>query len=212
LYQFSRLGSEVEAVAEEEIAIATDQGFQLWHALGTLHKGAGLLLSGRRDAALPLLLDGLKEFRGTGAELRVPYYLSMLGEAYAQAGRFEEALAALTEALAVVDKNDDRFYEAELHRLKGELLLVATANQGVDAEVSFRRAIDIARQQHSKSWELRATVSLARLWQRQGRREEAQAALAAVYSSYTEGFTTPDLIDARTLLRNLAEPTGTTTS
>ena len=212
LYQFSRLGSEVEAVAEEEIAIATDQGFQLWHALGTLHKGAGLLLRGRRDDALPLLLDGLKEFRGTGAELRVPYYLSMLGEAYTQAGRFEEAFAALTEALTVVDKNDDRFHEAELHRLKGELLLVATANQGVEAEESFQRAIDIARRQHSKSWELRATVSLARLWQRQGRREEAQAALAAVYSSYTEGFTTPDLIDARTLLGSLAEPTGTTTS
>ena len=78
--------------------------------------------------------------------------------------------------------------------------------------MSFRRAIDIARSQHSKSWELRATVSLARLWQRQGRREEAQAALAAVYSTYTEGFTTPDLIDARTLLGSLAEPTGTTTS
>ena len=211
LYQFSRLGSEVQAVAEEEIAIATDQGFQLWHALGTLHKGAGLLLRGRRDDALPLLLDGLKQFRGTGAELRVPYYLGMLGEAYTQAGRFEEAFAALNEALAVVDKNDDRFHEAELHRLKGELLLAATADQGVEAEVSFQRAIDIARRQHSKSWELRATMSLARLWQRQGRDEEAQAALAAVYGSYTEGFTTPDLIDARALLESLAKP-GTTTS
>ena len=154
----------------------------------------------------------MKEFRGTGAELRVPYYLGMLGEAYTQAGRFEEAFAALNEALAVVDKNDDRFHEAELHRLKGELLLAATADQGVEAEVSFRRAIDIARRQQSKSWELRATMSLARLWQRQGRREEAQAALAAVYGSYTEGFTTPDLVDARALLESLAEPTGTTTS
>ena len=186
-YQFSRLGSEVEAVAEEEIAIATDQGFQLWHALGTLHKGAGLLLRGRRDDALPLLLDGLQEFRGTGAELRVPFYLSMLGEAYTQAGRFEEAFVALNQALAVVDKNDDRFYEAELHRLKGELLLVATADQEGEAEVSFQRAIDIARRQQSKSWELRATVSLARLKQRQGRYEEAHAALAAVYGSWTKG-------------------------
>ena len=98
----------------------------------------------------------------------------MLGEAYTQAGRFEEAFAALNEALAVVDKNDDRFHEAELHRLKGELLLAATADQGVEAEVSFQRAIDIARRQHSKSWELRATMSLARLWQRQSRREEAR--------------------------------------
>ena len=211
LHQFSRLGSEVQAAADEEIAIATNQGFQLWHALGTLHKGAGLLLRGRRDDALPLLLDGLKDFRGTGAELRVPYYLSMLGEAYTQAGRFEDAFAALNEALGVVEKNDDRFHEAELHRLKGELLLAATADQSVEAEVSFHRAIDIARRQHSKAWELRATMSLARLWQRQGRREEAQAALATGYGSYTEGFSTPDLIDARTLLESLARP-GRTTS
>ena len=128
----------------------------------------------------------------------------MLGEAYTQAGRFEDAFAALNEALAVVDKNDDRFHEAELHRLKGELLLVATADQVGEAEVCFRRGIEIARQQQSKSWELRGTMSLARLWQRQGRREEAQAALGAVYGSYTEGFGTPDLIEARAILETLA--------
>ena len=150
----------------------------------------------------------MNEFRGTGAELRVPYYLGMLGEAYTQAGRFEDAFAALNEALAVVDKNDDRFHEAELHRLKGELLLAATADQGVEAEACFQRAIDIARRQHSKAWELRATVSLARLWQRQGRTDDARAALAVVYGTYTEGFTTPDLVDARALLDSLAEPTG----
>ena len=201
LYQFSRLGSEVQAAAEEEIAIATDQGFQLWHALGTLHKGAGLLLHGRRDDALPLLLNGLNEFRGTGAELRVPSYLGMLGEAYTQAGRFEEAFAALNEALAVVDKNDDRFHEAELHRLKGELLLAASADQGVEAEACFQRAIDIARRQHSKAWELRATMSLARRWQQQGKRADARQALAAVYNTFTEGWTTPDMIDAGALLQ-----------
>ena len=201
LYQFSRLGSEVQAAAEEEIAIATDQGFQFWHALGTLHKGAGLLLQGRHDDALPLLRDGLKQFRGTGAELRVPYYLGMLGEAYTQAGRFEEALAALNEALAVVDKNDDRFHEAEIHRLKGELLLAASADQGVEAEACFQHAIDIARRQHSKAWELRATMSLARRWQQQGKRADARQALAAVYDTFTEGWTTPDMIDARALLQ-----------
>jgi predicted ATPase len=210
LYQFSRLGPEVQAAAEEEIRVATDQGFELWHALGTLHKGAGLLLQGRRDDALPLLLDGLREFRGTGAGLRVPYYLGMLGETYAQAGRVEEAFAAFDEALAVVDKNDDRFQEAELHRLKGEVLLAASADQRAEAEVCFQRAIDIARRQQSKAWELRATMSLARLWQRQGRREEAQTALAAAYGGYTEGFTTPDLVDARAMLESLAKPARTT--
>jgi len=185
LYQFSRLGGKVQAAAEEEIAIATDQGFQLWQALGTLHKGAGLLLQDRRDDALPLLVDGLRQFRGTGALLRVPYYLGMLGEAYTRAGRFEEAFAALDEALSVVDKNDDRFQEAELHRLKGELHLAAAGGQEVEAEVCFQRAIAIARRQQSKAWELRATMSLARHWQERDRRGEAQSALGAVYGGYT---------------------------
>jgi predicted ATPase len=133
----------------------------------------------------------------------------MLAEAYTRAGRGPEAHAALDEALAVVDENDDRFQEAELHRLKGELLRAAPPGQDVEAEASFVRAIAIARRQQSKAWELRATTSLARLWQQQGRREEARAALAAVYDGYTEGFTTPDLVAARALLESLAGPAGT---
>jgi predicted ATPase len=134
----------------------------------------------------------------------------MLGETYAQAGRFEEAFTTFDKALATVDEHDDRFQEAELHRLKGELLLAASADQGVEAEACFERALDIARRQQSKAWELRATMSLARLWQRHGRREEARAALAAVYGGYTEGFTTPDLVDARAMLETLAKPARTT--
>ena len=185
------------------MAIATEQGFPLWHALGTLHKGAGMLLQGRREEALPVLLKGLHAFRATGAEVRVPSYLGMLGDAYTQAGRFEDAHKALNEGLAVAEKNDDRCHEAELHRLKGELFL-AEANDEAAAEERFHTAIETARRQQSKGWELRATMSLARLWQRQGRRDEARAALAAVYGTYTEGFTTPDLVDARVLLESLA--------
>jgi predicted ATPase len=164
-----------------------------------------LLLHGRHVEALPLLLHGLNDFRGTGAELRVPYYLSMLGEAYAKSGRFEEAHRTMGEALAVVEKNDDRFQEAELHRLLGELHLAETDNQAA-AEERFRTAIETARRQQSRAWELRATTSLARLWKRQGRRDEARDALAAVYGTYTEGFTSPDLVDANVLLESLAEP------
>ena len=196
LCHYCRLGAGVRAAAQEEMAIATDQGFQLWHALGTLHEGAGTLLQGRREEALPLLLRGFSAFRATGAGVRVPSYLGMLGDAYTQSGRFEDAHKALNEGLAIAEKNDDRCHEAELHRLTGELLLAESADQIPAAEDCFRRATETARRQGSRGWELRATMSLARLWQRLGRREDAHAALAAVYSTYTEGFTTPDLVEA----------------
>ena len=202
LSHYCRLGPEVQARAEEEMAIATEQGFPFWHALGTLHKGAGMLLQGRREESLAVLLKGFTAFRATGAEVRVPSYLGLLGDAYTQSARFEDAHKALNEGLAVVEKNDDRCHEAELYRLKGELLLAESRDETA-AENCFRRAIETAQGQQSKGWELRATVSLARLWQRQGRRGDAGAALAAVYVTYTEGFTKPDLVDAKALLENL---------
>jgi class 3 adenylate cyclase/predicted ATPase len=198
-----RLGPVVQARGEEEMAVATEQGFPFWHALGTLHKGAGLLLQGRREEALSLLLKGFSAFRATGAEVRVPSYLGMLGDAYTQLGQFEDAHKALDEGLAVAEKNDDRCFEAELNRLQGELLLAESPDRLSDAEVCFRRAIETAQRQQSKGWELRATTSLARLCQQRGRRDEARAALAAVYQTYTEGFATPDLVDARGLLESL---------
>jgi class 3 adenylate cyclase/tetratricopeptide (TPR) repeat protein len=203
LHHYCRLGAEVQVAAEEEMAIGADLGFQLWHAVGTLHKGAGMLLQGRREEALPLLLKGYRDFRATGAEVRAPGYLALLGDAYTQSGRYEDAHRALAEGLAVAEKNDDRCHEAELHRLRGELLLAGAPDEAA-GEGCFRQAIETARRQQSRAWELRATVSLARLWQRQGRRDEARAALAAVLGAYTEGFTTPDLMDAVALLENLA--------
>jgi adenylate cyclase len=127
----------------------------------------------------------------------------MLAEAYTQSGRFGDALAALNEGLAIAEKNDDRVQEAELQRLKGELLLAESPDQAAAAEDCFRQAIETARRQQSRGWELRATMSLARLWQRQGRRAEARDALSAVYGAYSEGFTMPDLVDAAALLETL---------
>jgi serine/threonine protein kinase/predicted ATPase len=204
LCHYCRLGAETQARGEEEMAIATEQGFPFWHALGTLHRGAGALLQGRGEEALPLLLRGFTAFRATGAEVRVPSYLGMLGDAYTQLAHFEDAHKVLDEALAVAEKNDDRCHEAELHRLQGELVLAESPDRLSDAEACFRRAIETARCQQSKGWELRATISLARLWQRQGRRGDAHTALAAVYGTYTEGLTTPDLADAKGLLESLA--------
>jgi predicted ATPase len=204
LSHYCRLGAAVLVAAEEEMALGKEQGFQLWHALGTLHKGAGLLFQGRHEEALPLLVKGFSAFRATGAEVRVPSYLAMLGDAYTQSARFEDAHQALDEGLAVAGKNDDRCHEAELYRLQGELLAAESPDQMAAAEGCFRRAIETARRQQSKGWELRATTSLARLWHRQGRRDEAQSALEPIYNTYTEGFTTPDLMDAKTLLESLA--------
>jgi len=203
LYQYCRLEDRLMEAADEELAIGTEQGFPLWRALGTLHIGSAMLLQGRRVEAIPMLLKGLSGFRATGAEIRIPCYLGIVGHALTQDGRFGEAHEALDEALAVADKNDDRTHEAELHRLKGELNLAETSNQTA-AQECFRVAIETARRQGSRAWQLRATTSLARLWQQQDRNAEAYKELAAVYGTYTEGFTTRDLIEARALLEELA--------
>ncbi len=199
-----RNGSRVLSAAEEEIAIGNEHGFQLWQALGTLHKGAGMFLLGRREDALPVLVQGFQEFRATGAEIRVPAYLGFLGDVYTQLGRFDDAHHALDEGLAVAEKNDDRCHEAELQRLQGELLLAEALEQSAAAEDWFRRAIHTACAQRSRAWELRATMSLARLWRQQGSTKDARDALAAVYGAFTEGLATPDLVDAAALLKALS--------
>jgi class 3 adenylate cyclase/predicted ATPase len=197
------LAAEARAAAEEEIALATEQGFAYWLASATLFKADSVALQGKWEEALPLLVKGLHDLRATGAGLDLTLHLGLLGGAYTQAGRFEDAMKPLDEGLAVAETSDERFYEAELHRLKGELLLAASPDQAA-AEAWFRQSIETAQSQRSKAWELRTTTSLARLWQRQGRRDEARAVLAAIYGTYTEGFSTPDLVDARALLDSLA--------
>jgi predicted ATPase len=129
----------------------------------------------------------------------------MLAEAYGKAGQAEEGLRLLAEALAHVDSTEERFYEAEVYWLKGELLLRQAIPDEAQAETCLHQALDIARHQQAKSWELRAAVSLSRLWQRQGKRAEARRLLAEVYGWFTEGFDTADLQEARTLLDALVE-------
>jgi class 3 adenylate cyclase/predicted ATPase len=202
LSRHCRLATETLDAAEEAIRIATGKGLAFWHAAGTLLKAAALFSMDRRAEALTLFQKGSDAYRVSGFRAWLPFHLGTLGDAYTQAGRFHEAGEALEEGLVTAEKNNERFHQAELHRLKGELLLAASPEQPAPAEDCFRRAIDTSRRQQSRAWELRATMSLARLWQRQGRRDEARAALASVYGTYTEGFTTPDLMDARALLRD----------
>jgi serine/threonine protein kinase/predicted ATPase len=204
LHQHCRLGVEAQAAGDEEIQIATEQGFAFWHATGTLYRAAGLLQQGQLEQALPLILKGLDDYRRTGAGLALPFYLSILGDAYTQAGRFDDALKTLEEGIVLADKTDDWFQYAELHRLKGDLALARSPADYMEAESLFLRATEIARSQKSRSFELRATLSLCQLWHRQGRHGDARRALAAIYGTFTEGFSTPDLLAAKSLLDELA--------
>jgi predicted ATPase len=201
LFNQCRLAAEAQIAAEEEIAIAKQQGFAYWLATAALFRADALVLQGRWAEALPLLIKGLRDLRATGTSLDLTLHLGFLGSAYAQAGRFEESLQTLDEGLAVAGRNDERFYEAELYRQQGELYLARSPNESAVAEDCFRKAIETARSQQSRAWELRSTMSLARLWQNRNRRQEAYDALAAVYGAFTEGFTTPDLADAKALLQ-----------
>jgi predicted ATPase len=139
-----------------------------------------------------------------GAAIGWPWFLSLLAEACMDGGRVEEALCALTEARAIVNEHEERYLLAEINRLLGELLLKQNNSSAVEAENCLRRAIEIARDQSAKSWELRATTSLARLIASQGRRDEARTILADIYNWFTEGFDTADLKDAKVLLDELA--------
>jgi serine/threonine protein kinase/predicted ATPase len=202
LNQYCRLGDQTRAAASEEIAVAAEQGFALWRATGTFLEGAGIFLQGELAEALPRLEKGVQAFRAISAVLTLPAQLCVLAEAYMKSGRLVEADQALEEGLALVEKHQDHSQEAELYRLKGELVLLQSGDQSA-AEGCFRQAIETAHRQQSRAWELRSTVSLARLQQEQGRREEARTALAIICGAYTEGSTPPDLVAANELLKSL---------
>jgi predicted ATPase len=142
--------------------------------------------------------------RAIPAEVFRPYGLALLAEASAKVGQREEGLTLLAEALALTNDKEERRCEAELHRLQGELLLARTAEHDAEAEICFRQALAVAHRQQAKSWELRATMSPSRLWQRQGKRDEARQLLTEIYNWFTEGFDTADLQEARALLVELS--------
>src|SRR5262249_25897014 len=148
--------------------------------------------------------QGMAAWRATGAEVDQPYFLALLADAYGQAGQVDNALALLEEALVVAHDYEDMYWAPEAYRLKGDLLLSHDHPDERKAEFCLNRALDIARQQQAKSLELRVAVSLARLWQRQGKGAQARALLVPVYSWFTEGFDTVDLQEARALLAALA--------
>jgi predicted ATPase/DNA-binding SARP family transcriptional activator len=173
-----------------------------WSRTGQLFEGAALAMLGRGQEGLEQMREAIIVLRARGALIDLSILLSSVAEAQARAGQLENGLVTLAEALAFADETDERLYEAELHRQRGELLLMQRNED--EAEASFHKAIDVARRQSARSWELRATTSLARLWQRQGKKDEARQALAEIYRWFTEGFDTRDLQEAKALLDELS--------
>jgi predicted ATPase len=192
-----------QELAETAFNVSTEHGFPLWLTGGTALRGWALAEQGQAEEGVDQIRRGLSALRAMGTELFRPYGLTLLAETYGKVGQIEEGLTALAEALELVRKTDERFWEAEMYRLKGELLL-RQGEPEADIEANFQQAITIARQQEAKSLELRAKVSLARLWQSQGKKEEARPMLAEIYNWFTEGFDTVDLKEAKALLEELS--------
>jgi predicted ATPase len=203
-HQLRQEGPIAQARAEAASTLSTEQGFPHWLAAGTVFKGWALTAQGQAEEGIAQLQQGLAAWRATGAKLGLSWVLPLLAEAYGKAGQVEVALQTLAEALAMVEQTQERFYEAELYRLQGALLLAHTAEPSTEVATCFHRAVAIARRQQAKSLELRAATSLARLWQQQGKRTEAYELLAPLYGWFTEGFDMADLQEAKALLAELA--------
>jgi predicted ATPase len=159
---------------------------------------------GQAKEGMAQITQGLVTYRATGAEICRPYYLALLADAYGLMGQQDAGLELLKEALTLANTTGERWYDPELYRLQGALLLQQNSDNQADVETCFHQAIVVAQNQQAKSWELRAATSLARLWYQQGKRQEAHDLLAPVYNWFTEGFDTADLKDARALLDELA--------
>jgi len=204
--------SAVRDQAEAAITVATAQRFALVQALGPIMRGWAIAVQEHSTEGLVQIRQGLDAYRSTGTEVQRPHFLALLAEASGLLGQPEGGLAALDEALTLVEKTSERYYEAELHRQRGELLLLRAAKsqpaqdsqEQHETEACFQHALYVSRQQQAKSLELRAAMSLSRLWQRQGKHAEARTLLAEVYDWFTEGFDTTDLQEAKALLAELA--------
>jgi len=189
--------------AETLITLATEQGFPQGIASGMFARGRALAMQGHLSQGISQLRRGVAAYQDAEFQVSMPYHLAALAEALGKNGEEKEGLHLMTESFAVIEHSGPRYYESELHRIHGELLQRVNRRDETP-EVCFHRALDIARRQQAKSHELRAAMSLCRLWHEQGRRDEAHTLLMPIYDWFTEGFDTPDLQDARALLQALS--------
>jgi class 3 adenylate cyclase/predicted ATPase len=192
------------ALADELVTLAELKEALLWQALGKLVKGAIFAATGQATEAVRMISSGVVAYRSTGASVTIPLYLLHLAAAQAELGQFDAAQRSVGEAMAAVEATKERWFEAEVHRLAGEVVLKSPESDAAQAQACFERALAIARERQAKSWELRAAMSMARLWRDQDKRKEARDLLAPVHHWFTEGFGTLDLKEVRTLLDQLA--------
>ncbi|MBF8302954.1 MAG: hypothetical protein HW396_1235 [Candidatus Dadabacteria bacterium] len=204
LHQFRRESKLTQERANTLINLSNEQGFPQWLAWGTILRGWALCDQGMLREEVESIKRGLSARKAQGSEIAGTYFLALLAEAYGKAGEKDEGLRVLTEALIAAQKNGECFYESELHRLKGVLLVDSSTENNEQAESCFRQSIDIARRQGAKSLELRATTSLSRLLKSKGKKYEARQMLAEIYNWFTEGFDTADLQEAKALLEELS--------
>ena len=192
------------ALVEELVALANEKDTSFWRAWGMMNKGWLIGLTGKASDAVQVMSSGIAAWRATDATMCVPFYLSSLAMAYAQLGQFEDAQRTMREAITSTEKTKERWFEAEVHRIAGEIALKSPRLGAAEAAVHFQHALSVACEQQAKSWELRAAMSMARLWRDQGKPDEARDLLAPVYGWFTEGFDALDLKEAKALLDELA--------
>jgi predicted ATPase len=182
-------------------------GFPYYLAWATIIQGWALTEQGQDAEGLAQMHQGLADLQATGAEVRLPLYLAMLAEGYGKTAQSDKGLSLLEQALTQAHRKEEYWRDAEIYRLRGEILLLQAGQerQWQEAEEHFRLALEVARRQQARSLELRAAMSLGRLWQLQGKRAAAHDILAAIYGWFTEGFDTPDLQEARALLEALQQ-------
>src|SRR5271163_3130886 len=195
IYELCREPVQMRARAEARLVLTTESGLFTGRVLSEIYLGWADALAGDLDGGIARIQHHMLELKAASSEYISDRWFTFIATALGRLGRFDEALRQLDESFPFIERSGQRYYEAELHRLKGELLLGRDASNAAQAEQSFRTAIEIARKQHAKSWELRATTSLARML-RDTNRDEARSMLAGIYGWFTEGFDTPDLKDA----------------
>jgi adenylate cyclase len=203
LYQFCRDLPRVDSLAKAAIALCGEHGFPYYLAWAEVLRGWSHALAGNTDLGLAEMRRGIQVL-GSTAGARMPYYRSLLAEACAKAGQIDEALQALSDAGADMQRTEERWWEPELHRLRGELLRSELMNRGPEAEAHFRQGIEAARRQRATSLELRAALSLGTLWGQLGRPSDGSRLIAGIYGGFTEGLDTPDLRAAKSLIEELA--------
>jgi predicted ATPase len=194
----------ISALVDELVELADGKGTHYWKSYGMLLRAWLLASSGKAAEAVSTTLSGITAMRSTGATAYAPWYLSFLARAYAELGQFDDAWRCIDEATTTVETTREKWCEADIHRIAGEIALMSPEPDVAKAQACFERALSVAREQQAKSSELRAAMNLARLWRDQRKQRQARDLLAPIYAWFTEGFDTSELTEAKALLESLA--------